>query len=100
MYQLGIDPHPDDDSRHLKAAGSKACYPFGGEASAWNDIHKRERDIFAIGSDGVLSIESSDAQLAGLYGHDLFLGATLQMGLSRQLFHSRSCRLSGFRRAP
>jgi malonate decarboxylase alpha subunit len=57
-------------------------------------------DVFFVGADGSLRSNRTLAQLAGQYGVDLFIGATLQMdadGNSSTVTHGR---LAGFGGAP
>jgi malonate decarboxylase alpha subunit len=93
-----LNPHPTMIPA-IESGWVESMYPFGGELGMERYTQAR-RDIFAIGSDGVLRSNRAMAQLAGLYGMDLFLGATLQMdylGNSSTVVHGR---LSGFGGAP
>ena len=57
-------------------------------------------DIFFTGKDGMLRSNRAAAQVAGLYGIDLFLGGTLQMDYEGNSSTVTGGRLSGFGGAP
>ncbi|MGI6617525.1 MAG: malonate decarboxylase subunit alpha [Saccharofermentanales bacterium] len=93
-----LNPHPTMIPA-IESGWVESMYPFGGELGMERYTQAR-RDIFSIGSDGVLRSNRAVAQLAGLYGMDLFLGATLQMDYLGNSSTVVQGRLSGFGGAP
>ncbi|NMA17292.1 MAG: malonate decarboxylase subunit alpha [Clostridiaceae bacterium] len=93
-----LNPHPTMIPA-IESGWVESMYPFGGELGMERYTQAR-RDIFSIGSDGVLRSNRAMAQLAGLYGMDLFLGATLQMDYLGNSSTVVQGRLSGFGGAP
>ncbi|MEJ1730630.1 malonate decarboxylase subunit alpha, partial [Escherichia coli] len=77
----------------------KSMFAFGGELGMERYTEARS-DIFPIGPDGSLRSNRAFAQIAGLYGIDLFLGATLQMDYLANSSTVTSGRLTGFGGAP
>jgi malonate decarboxylase alpha subunit len=93
-----LNPHPTLIPA-IESGWVKQVYAFGGEPGMEEYIRQRP-DIFFTGRDGSLRSNRALAQTAGLYGIDLFLGATLQMDYSANSSTVTAGRLSGFGGAP
>ena len=72
-----LNPHPTLIPA-VEAGWVKQVCAFGGELGMERYTAARP-DIFFTGKDGMLRSNRAAAQVAGLYGIDLFLGGTLQM---------------------
>ncbi|MBC8062696.1 MAG: malonate decarboxylase subunit alpha [Clostridiaceae bacterium] len=83
----------------IESGWVKSICSFGGELGMEKYIKARS-DIFATGRDGSLRSNRTLAQLAGLYGVDMFIGSTLQMDHYGNSSTVTSGRLSGFGGAP
>lgn len=93
-----LNPHPTLIPAIESGWVKKVC-AFGGELGM--DRYTAARpDIFFTGKDGALRSNRSAAQVAGLYGIDLFLGGTLQMDYLANSSTVTNGRLSGFGGAP
>ncbi len=93
-----LNPHPTMIPA-MERGWVETIFPFGGELGM--DRYTRARsDIFPIGPDGTMRSNRAFSQLAGLYGVDLFLGATLQMDYLANSSTVTSGRLTGFGGAP
>lgn len=93
-----LNPHPTLIPA-IEAGWVKQVCAFGGELGM--DQYTAARpDIFFTGSDGALRSNRAAAQVAGLYGMDLFLGGTLQMDYQANSSTVTNGRLSGFGGAP
>ena len=93
-----LNPHPTMIPA-MEGGWVETMFPFGGELGM--DRYTRARsDIFPIGPDGTMRSNRAFSQLAGLYGVDLFLGATLQMDYLANSSTVTSGRLTGFGGAP
>ena len=57
-------------------------------------------DVFFTGADGWMRSNRAFSQAAGLYGCDLFIGATLQMDLQGNSSSATKGRIAGFGGAP
>lgn len=93
-----LNPHPTLIPA-IESGWVKQVCAFGGELGM--DKYTAARpDIFFTGSDGALRSNRAIAQVAGLYGMDLFLGGTLQMDYEGNSSTVTNGRLSGFGGAP
>lgn len=93
-----LNPHPTLIPA-IESGWVKQVCAFGGELGM--DRYTAARpDIFFTGSDGALRSNRAVAQIAGLYGMDLFLGGTLQMDYLGNSSTVTNGRLSGFGGAP
>ena len=93
-----LNPHPTLIPA-IEAGWVKNIFAFGGEVGTVRYVDARS-DIFYTGRDGSMRSNRTIAQLAGLYGIDLFLGATLQMDYFGNSSTVTQGRLSGFGGAP
>lgn len=93
-----LNPHPTLIPA-IESGWVRQVYAFGGETgmdrytAAWPDV-------FFTGADGALRTNRAMAQVAGLYGIDLFQGGTLQMDYTGNSSTVTNGRLSGFGGAP
>ena len=93
-----LNPHPTLIPA-IESGWVKQVCAFGGELGM--DKYTAARpDIFFTGQDGALRSNRAIAQIAGLYGMDLFLGGTLQMDYLANSSTVTNGRLSGFGGAP
>ena len=93
-----LNPHPTLIPA-IESGWVKQVYAFGGETGM--DRYTAARpDVFFTGSDGALRTNRAMAQVAGLYGIDLFQGGTLQMDYAANSSTVTNGRLSGFGGAP
>lgn len=93
-----LNPHPTLIPA-IESGWVKQVCAFGGELGM--DRYTAARpDVFFTGSDGALRSNRAVAQIAGLYGMDLFLGGTLQMDYLGNSSTVTNGRLSGFGGAP
>ena len=93
-----LNPHPTLIPA-IESGWVKMVCAFGGETGM--DRYTAARpDIFFTGHDGSLRSNRTMAQVAGLYGIDLFLGGTLQMDYHANSSTVTNGRLSGFGGAP
>ena len=93
-----LNPHPTLIPA-IEDGWVKQVCAFGGELGM--DRYTAARpDIFFTGPDGSLRSNRAAAQVAGLYGMDLFLGGTLQMDYVGNSSTVTSGRLSGYGGAP
>ena len=93
-----LNPHPTMIPA-MEKGWVESMFTFGGEIGMERYTEARS-DIFPIGSDGTMRSNRAFAQIAGLYGIDLFLGATLQMDYLGNSSTVTSGRLTGFGGAP
>ncbi len=93
-----LNPHPTLIPA-IESGWVKNIFAFGGEVGMKKYVEARP-DIFYTGRDGSMRSNRMIAQLAGLYGIDLFLGATLQMDYFGNSSTVTKGRLSGFGGAP
>ncbi|MDO5564401.1 MAG: malonate decarboxylase subunit alpha [Eubacteriales bacterium] len=93
-----LNPHPTLIPA-IENGWVKSLCAFGGE-TGMAQYAKARPDIFFTGRDGSLRSNRPLCQLAGLYGMDLFLGATLQMDYFGNSSTVTSGRISGFGGAP
>ena len=93
-----LNPHPTLIPA-IEDGWVKQVCAFGGELGM--DQYTAARpDIFFTGPDGALRSNRAVAQVAGLYGMDLFLGGTLQMDYAGNSSTVTNGRLSGYGGAP
>jgi malonate decarboxylase alpha subunit len=93
-----LNPHPTLIPA-IEDGWVKQICAFGGEVGMEKYCAARS-DIFFTGSDGSLRSNRAFAQMAGLYGIDLFLGGTLQMDYAGNSSTVTNGRLSGYGGAP
>lgn len=93
-----LNPHPTLIPA-IEAGWVQQICAFGGELGM-NKYATARPDIFFCGPDGNLRSNRAVAQMAGLYGIDLFLGGTLQMDYLGNSSTVTNGRLSGFGGAP
>lgn len=93
-----LNPHPTLIPA-IERGWVRQVYAFGGETGM--DRYTAARpDVFFTGADGALRTNRAMAQVAGLYGIDLFQGGTLQMDYTGNSSTVTNGRLSGFGGAP
>ena len=93
-----LNPHPTLIPA-IENGWVRQVYAFGGETGM--DRYTAARpDVFFTGADGALRTNRAMAQVAGLYGIDLFQGGTLQMDYTGNSSTVTNGRLSGFGGAP
>ncbi len=93
-----LNPHPTLIPA-IEDGWVKQVCAFGGEVGMEKYAAARP-DIFFTGKDGSLRSNRALAQVAGLYGMDLFLGGTLQMDYAGNSSTVTNGRLSGYGGAP
>ena len=93
-----LNPHPTMIPA-MERGWVETMFAFGGEKGMERYTAART-DIFPTGPDGTLRSNRAFAQIAGLYGIDLFLGATLQMDYLGNSSTVTAGRLTGFGGAP
>lgn len=93
-----LNPHPTMIPA-IERGWVKSMFAFGGEKGMERYTAARS-DIFPTGPDGTLRSNRAFAQAAGLYGIDLFLGATLQMDYLGNSSTVTGGRITGFGGAP
>ncbi|MBQ6222055.1 MAG: malonate decarboxylase subunit alpha [Solobacterium sp.] len=93
-----LNPHPTLIPA-IEDGWVKQVCAFGGEVGMEKYTAARP-DIFFTGRDGSLRSNRAAAQVAGLYGMDLFLGGTLQMDYAGNSSTVTNGRLSGYGGAP
>ena len=93
-----LNPHPTLIPA-IESGWVKSVCSFGGELGMEKYTRARS-DVFATGRDGSLRSNRTLAQVAGLYGIDMFIGSTLQMDYQGNSSTVTFGRLSGFGGAP
>ena len=93
-----LNPHPTLIPA-IEDGWVKQVCSFGGELGMEKYTAAR-LDVFFTGADGTLRSNRAAAQVAGLYGIDLFLGGTLQMDYAGNSSTVTNGRLSGYGGAP
>ncbi|WP_150467071.1 malonate decarboxylase subunit alpha [Francisella sp. SYW-9] len=83
----------------IEAGFVESIHSVGGELGM-NDYVKARSDVFFTGRDGSLRSNRLFGQLAGHYGCDVFIGATLQMDLQANSSTATKGRVAGFGGAP
>lgn len=93
-----LNPHPTLIPA-IENGWAESIYSFGGEMGMEEYVKERP-DVFFTGPDGTLRSNRAYAQMAGLYGIDAFVGATLQMDEEGNSTTVTKGRLTGFGGAP
>lgn len=93
-----LNPHPTMIPA-IEAGFVEHIYSFGGEPGM-EDYVKARPDIFAVGPDGEMRGGRCNAHIAGLYGIDMFIGATLQVDRFGNSSTAIKGRIAGFGGAP
>lgn len=93
-----LNPHPTLIPA-IETGWVKSVCSFGGELGMEKYTRARS-DVFATGRDGSLRSNRTLAQVAGLYGIDMFIGSTLQIDSLGNSSTVTFGRLSGFGGAP
>jgi malonate decarboxylase alpha subunit len=93
-----LNPHPTLIPA-IESDWVESVHCFGSEAGMEAYIRARP-DVFFVGGDGSLRSNRTLCQLAGQYGVDLFVGATLQMDVDGNSSTVTRGRLAGFGGAP
>lgn len=83
----------------IETGWAESCVAFGSEVGMEDYVRARS-DIFFTGSDGSLRSNRCYAQMAGLYGCDMFTGSTLQMDYYGNSTTVTKTRITGFGGAP
>ncbi len=83
----------------IEAGFVESIHCVGGELGM-SDYVRAKSDIFFTGKDGSLRSNRLFGQLAGHYGCDVFIGATLQMDLQANSSTATKGRVAGFGGAP
>ncbi len=83
----------------IEAGFVKRIASPGGE-TGMDDYAKSRPDVFFTGRDGALRSNRCFAQMVGLYGIDLFAGATLQIDIQGNSSTATLDRMTGFGGAP
>jgi malonate decarboxylase alpha subunit len=93
-----LNPHPTLIPA-IERGWVESVHCFGSEAGMEQYVRARS-DVFFVGADGSLRSNRTLSQLAGQYGVDLFVGATLQMDAEGNSSTVTRGRLAGFGGAP
>ena len=93
-----LNPHPTLIPA-IESGWVESVHCFGGEPGMEDYVRARP-DVFFVGRDGSLRSNRVLCQLAGQYGVDLFIGATLQMDADANSSTVTLGRLAGFGGAP
>src|SRR5215216_4866098 len=93
-----LNPHPTLIPA-IESGWVETVTAFGGEVGMENYVAARP-DVFMTGHDGSARSNRMAAQIAGLYGVDLFIGSTLQMDADANSSTVTQGRLAGFGGAP
>ena len=93
-----LNPHPTLIPA-IESGWVESVHCFGGEVGMEDYVRARP-DVFFVGGDGSLRSNRVLCQLAGQYGVDLFIGATLQMDADANSSTVTLGRLTGFGGAP
>lgn len=83
----------------IEAGFVESIFCVGGEVGM-NEFVRAKPDIFFTGRDGSLRSNRLFGQLAGHYGCDVFIGATLQMDIQGNSSTATKGRIAGFGGAP
>lgn len=83
----------------IECGWAESCVAFGSEVGMGEYVKQRS-DIFATGSDGLLRSNRCYAQMAGMYGADMFTGSTLQMDYYANSTTVTKTRITGYGGAP
>jgi malonate decarboxylase alpha subunit len=93
-----LNPHPTLIPA-IEEGWVESVHCFGSEVGMEDYVRARP-DVFFVGADGSLRSNRVLCQLAGQYGVDLFIGATLQMDADANSSTVTLGRLAGFGGAP
>lgn len=93
-----VNPHPTLIPA-IEAGFIKTIHSPGSEVGMENYISQR-RDIFFTGRDGSKRSNRTLAQMAALYGIDMFIGSTLQIDAIGNSSTATKSRIAGFGGAP
>ena len=93
-----LNPHPTLIPA-IESGWVESVHCFGGEVGMEEYVRARP-DVFFVGGDGSLRSNRVLCQLAGQYGVDLFIGATLQMDADANSSTVTLGRLAGYGGAP
>jgi malonate decarboxylase alpha subunit len=93
-----LNPHPTLIPA-IESGWVESVHCFGGEVGMEDYVRARP-DVFFVGGDGSLRSNRVLCQLAGQYGVDLFIGATLQMDADANSSTVTLGRLAGYGGAP
>lgn len=93
-----LNPHPTLIPA-IESDWVESVHSFGSELGMEDYVRARP-DVFFVGADGSLRSNRVLCQLAGQYGVDLFIGATLQMDADANSSTVTLGRLAGFGGAP
>ncbi len=93
-----VNPHPTLIPA-IEAGFIKTIHSPGSEVGMENYISQR-RDIFFTGRDGSKRSNRTLAQMAALYGIDMFIGSTLQIDAIGNSSTATKTRIAGFGGAP
>lgn len=93
-----VNPHPTLIPA-IEAGFVKTIHSPGSEVGMENYISQR-RDIFFTGRDGSKRSNRTLAQMAALYGIDMFIGSTLQIDAIGNSSTATKSRIAGFGGAP
>ena len=93
-----LNPHPTMIPA-IEAGWVKSIHSPGGELGMENYVRARP-DIFFVGPDGNMRSNRAYAQMAGLYGIDMFIGSTLQIDQYGNSSTATAQRITGFGGAP
>ena len=93
-----LNPHPTLIPA-IEAGWVKSIHCFGSEPGMEDYIAARS-DIFYTCHDGILKSNRAISHMAGYYGLDMFIGATLQMDADGNSSTATLGRISGFGGAP
>ncbi len=93
-----LNPHPTLIPA-IESGWVEQIHCFGSEVGMEDYIRARS-DIYFTGADGSLRSNRAFCQTAGLYGCDMFIGATLQIDLAGHSSTVTTSRVAGFGGAP
>lgn len=83
----------------IECGWAESCVAFGSEVGMAEYVKARS-DIFATGTDGMLRSNRCYAQMAGMYGCDMFTGSTLQLDYYANSTTVTKSRITGYGGAP
>ncbi len=91
---FALNPHPTLIPA-IESGFVKSIHCFGGELGMEEYVQARS-DIFFIGPDGTMRSNRANAQVAGLYAMDMFIGGTLQIDKHGNSSTATANRIAGF----
>lgn len=83
----------------IESGWAESCVAFGSEVGM-EEYVKQRSDIFATGTNGLLRSNRCYAQMAGMYGCDMFTGSTLQLDYYGNSTTVTKSRITGYGGAP